>query len=83
MSVYAIIFYLLKIMLVLAYIDFMKFISTFLIFLGPIGKMLTMKIFQPLSKMSNCVFLVHPLVIRAIVLSTDSSMHLSSGIIVS
>lgn len=45
--------------------------------------MLTMKIFQPLSKMSNCVFLVHPLVIRAIVLSSDSSMHLSSGIIVS
>lgn len=50
---------------------------------GPIGRFLTSKYMLPLNKISNCFFMIHPLVTRILILSSDTSFHLSFAMIVS
>lgn len=52
-------------------------------FLGFIGRLLSSQIFTSTSKLVNCVLLLHPLVSRIFVLSSDTVVHLSFSIIVS
>lgn len=49
---------------------------------GFIGHMLTSKYLLPLNKMANSFLMVYPIVTRVIVLSSDSSVHLSMGFLV-
>lgn len=49
---------------------------------GIIGQMLTSKYLLPLDKMTNCFLMVYPFITRTIILSSDSTMHLSIGLIV-
>lgn len=51
-------------------------------FIGIIGHILTSKYFLPLDKMTNCILMVYPFITRTIIASSDSSMHLSIGLIV-
>lgn len=49
---------------------------------GFIGHLLTSKYLLPLNKMSNSFLMIYPVVTRVIILSSDSSVHLSVGLIV-
>lgn len=49
---------------------------------GFIGQLLTSKYMLPMDKMTNSFLMVYPLVTRIIILSSDSTMHLSTGLIV-
>ncbi|XP_055303582.1 nose resistant to fluoxetine protein 6-like [Sitodiplosis mosellana] len=49
---------------------------------GLIGHILTSKYLMPLDKMTNCFLMVYPIITRIIILSSDSSMHLSIGLII-
>lgn len=55
----------------------MGFISGFL------GRFLSSKCFIPLSKLSNCILMIHPLITRAILLDSEQTFHLSFTIVVS
>lgn len=44
--------------------------------------MLTSKYLLPLDKMTNSFLMVYPIITRVIILSSDSSVHLSIGFIV-
>lgn len=50
---------------------------------GIIGRFVGSKSLLPLSKITNCVLLIYPLVSRVIILSSDGTFHLSVGLIVS
>ncbi|XP_078045042.1 O-acyltransferase like protein-like [Augochlora pura] len=47
---------------------------------GIVNKILSCKYLYPLSRLSYCVYLVHPAIIRAVVLKGESSMHLTLGL---
>lgn len=52
-------------------------------FLGFIGRLLASKALIPFNKLTNCYVIIYPLVTRIILLSSDGSIHLSIGLIVS
>ncbi|XP_033327929.2 nose resistant to fluoxetine protein 6 isoform X2 [Megalopta genalis] len=47
---------------------------------GIVNNILSWKYLYPLSRLSYCVYLVHPVIIRAVVLKGESSMHLTLGL---
>ncbi|XP_031626081.1 uncharacterized protein LOC116342557 [Contarinia nasturtii] len=49
---------------------------------GLIGHLLTSQYLLPLNKMTNSFILIFPIVTRIIILSSDSSMHLSVGLMI-
>ncbi|XP_015433629.1 PREDICTED: nose resistant to fluoxetine protein 6-like [Dufourea novaeangliae] len=49
---------------------------------GIVNKILSWKYLYPLSRLSYCVYLVHPAIIRAVALKGESSMHLTLGLMV-
>lgn len=53
-----------------------------LIISGVIGRLLTSKYLLPFNKISNCFLMLHPLVTRIIILSSDTAVHLSFAMIV-
>lgn len=55
----------------------------FFFFAGFIGHLLGSKLFIPFNKLTNCFLIVYPLITRIVLLSSDGSIHLSSGLIVS
>lgn len=55
----------------------MKFI------LGFLGRFLSSKYLIPLSKLSNCILMIHPLITRVIILDSEQTFHLSLAILVS
>ncbi|XP_076232881.1 nose resistant to fluoxetine protein 6-like [Calliopsis andreniformis] len=48
---------------------------------GMINKILSWKYLYPLSRLTYCAYLIHPTIIRAIVMEKDSSIHLSQGFV--
>ncbi|XP_031849553.1 nose resistant to fluoxetine protein 6-like [Nomia melanderi] len=49
---------------------------------GIINRILSWKYLYPLSRVSYCAYLIHPLVMRAVVQKGESSMHLTLGMMV-
>ncbi|XP_043476804.1 nose resistant to fluoxetine protein 6-like isoform X1 [Leptopilina heterotoma] len=47
---------------------------------GIVNKLLSWKYFYPISRLTYCAYLVHPAILRAIVLQTETSLHLSHGL---
>lgn len=50
---------------------------------GFIGHLLASKALIPFNKLTNCFLIIYPLITRIILLSSDGSIHLSIGLIVS
>lgn len=48
-----------------------------------IGRLLNSKHWLPLSKMSTCFILIHPIITRIVFLSGNSSLHMSMAVMVS
>ncbi|KAG7202489.1 hypothetical protein KM043_017059 [Ampulex compressa] len=46
---------------------------------GPVNALLSWKYFYPLSRLSFCAYLVHPAILRAVLLQTEGVLHLSVG----
>lgn len=51
---------------------------TKMIISGVVDKILSATIFYPFSRVTYCAYLVHPIAIRAMVMSMDSPLHLGS-----
>ncbi|XP_017764757.1 PREDICTED: nose resistant to fluoxetine protein 6-like [Eufriesea mexicana] len=49
---------------------------------GIINKVLSWRGLYPLSRLTYCAYLVHPAIIRAVVLHGESSLHLTQGLMV-
>ncbi|XP_043254227.1 nose resistant to fluoxetine protein 6-like [Colletes gigas] len=47
---------------------------------GPVNRILSWKYLYPLSRLSYCVYLVHPAIIRAVILHGEASIHLTNGL---
>ncbi|XP_051158664.1 nose resistant to fluoxetine protein 6-like [Leptopilina boulardi] len=47
---------------------------------GIVNKLLSWKYFYPISRLTYCVYLVHPAILRAIILQSETSLHLSHGL---
>ncbi|XP_076653536.1 nose resistant to fluoxetine protein 6-like [Halictus rubicundus] len=47
---------------------------------GIVNKILSWRFLYPLSRLSYCVYLVHPAIIRAVILKGESSLHLTLGL---
>lgn len=54
----------------------------FFVLTGPIGRLLNSKHLLPFSKMTYCFLLIHPIITRAVFLSSNSYLHLSSAFMV-
>ncbi|KAK0083723.1 hypothetical protein PV325_008321 [Microctonus aethiopoides] len=50
---------------------------------GIVGKILSWKYIYPLSRLTYCAYLIHPVLTRAIILRGESTLHLSQELIVS
>ncbi|XP_076183081.1 nose resistant to fluoxetine protein 6-like [Ptiloglossa arizonensis] len=48
---------------------------------GMVNKILSWKYLYPLSRLTYCAYLVHPAIMRAVVLRGESSMHLTYGLL--
>ncbi|XP_076252110.1 nose resistant to fluoxetine protein 6 [Rhynchophorus ferrugineus] len=47
---------------------------------GIVNKILSLPILYPFSRVTYCAYLIHPIIIRAMVMTTDSPLHLGSMI---
>ncbi|XP_076673729.1 O-acyltransferase like protein-like [Andrena cerasifolii] len=48
---------------------------------GVVNKVLSCKYLYPLSRLSYCVYLLHPAIIRAVLVAGEHSLHLSEGFV--
>lgn len=47
---------------------------------GIVNELLSWKYFYPISRLTYCAYLVHPAILRAMVLQTETTLHLSHGL---
>ncbi|XP_063245161.1 O-acyltransferase like protein [Bacillus rossius redtenbacheri] len=48
---------------------------------GYVNKLLSLKILYPFSRVTYCAYLVHPMVIRVMAMTSDSPLHLSKEVV--
>jgi peptidoglycan/LPS O-acetylase OafA/YrhL len=53
------------------------------VFTGYVNKLLSCKFFFPLSRISYCAYLVHPLVMISVIMHMESPVHLGRATMVS
>lgn len=49
---------------------------------GPVGRLLSAPSLYPLSRVTYCAYLIHPLIIRMMVMYVDSPLHLARTTVV-